>query len=68
MSNNKQSIELTPLIHWSITPHLRFVKKPIPSTNAFELGLQQMWKGSDGSFKWEYVEIIEVEKASNDQQ
>ena len=61
MSNNKQSVKLTPLIQWSITPVLRFVKKPIPSTNAIELRLQQMWKGSDGSVKWEYVEIIEIE-------
>lgn len=45
MSNNEQSIELTPLIQWSITPHLRFVKKPIPYSNAVEIRLQQMWNG-----------------------
>ena len=67
MSNNEQSIELTPSICWSITPFLRFVKKPIPSINVVELRLQQMWKGSDGSVKWEYVEIIEIEK-TNEQQ
>lgn len=66
MSNYEEVIELTPLIHWSITSHLRFVKKPIPSTNAFELRLQQMWKGSDGSVKWEYVEIVETYGGNNE--
>lgn len=61
MSNNEEVIELTPLIHWEITPVLRYEKFRIPGTNNYELRLQQMWKGSDRSVRWEYVEIVEIQ-------
>jgi hypothetical protein len=56
------SIEISAYCYWSITPHLRYVKIPIRSSNAYELKLQQMWQGSDGSTKWEWVEEIELVK------
>jgi hypothetical protein len=53
------SIENAIGCNWSITPHLRYVKIPIMSSNAYELRLQQMWQGSDGSVKWEWVKEID---------
>ena len=53
------SIENAISCAWSITPYLRYVKIPIMSSNAYELKLQQMWQGSDGSVKWEWVEEID---------
>lgn len=47
--------------YW-VTPHLRYAKKYIQideQTAKWELRLQQMWQGSDGSQKWEWVEIVE---------
>lgn len=47
--------------YW-VTPHLRYAKKHIQideQTAKWELRLQQMWQGSDGSQKWEWVEIVE---------
>lgn len=47
--------------YW-ITPHLRYAKKHIhiDEQNAkWELRLQQMWQGQDGSQKWEWVEVFE---------
>lgn len=48
-------------VYW-VTPHLRYAKKYIPideQTAKWELRLQQMWQGSDGSQKWEWVEVVE---------
>ena len=47
--------------YW-VTPHLRYAKKEIilnEQTAKYELMLQQMWQGSDGSQKWEWVEVVE---------
>lgn len=47
--------------YW-VTPHLRYVKKQImidEQTFKYELRLQQMWQGLDGSQKWEWVEVVE---------
>ena len=47
--------------YW-VTPHLRYAKKQIridEQTAKYELRLQQMWQGSDGSQKWEWVEVVE---------
>ena len=66
---NALNIETSVYCNWSITPHLRYVKIPIRSSNAYELKLQQMWQGSDGSTKWEWVEEIDnflkTEEANN---
>lgn len=48
-------------VYW-VTPHLRYAKKRImidEQTEKYELRLQQMWQGSDGSQKWEWVEVVE---------
>ena len=45
-----------------VTPYLRYAKKQImidEQTCKYELRLQQMWQGSDGSQKWEWVEVVE---------
>lgn len=68
MSNDKEVTKLTPLIYWEITPVLRYAKFRIPGTDRYELRLQQMWKGSDRSFKWEYVEVILMKDGDNPQQ
>ena len=47
--------------YW-VTPHLRYTKKRImidEQTCKYELMLQQMWQGQDGSQKWEWVEVAE---------
>jgi len=47
--------------YW-VTPHLRYAKKYIPideQSSKWELRLQQMWQGQDGSQKWEWVEVFE---------
>ena len=47
---------------YSITPRLRYVKKHIPideQSATWELRLQQMWQGSDGSEDWQWVEVEE---------
>ena len=47
--------------YW-VTPHLRYAKKYIPideQSAKYELRLQQMWQGQDGSQKWEWVEVVE---------
>ena len=47
--------------YWG-TLHLRYAKKQImidEQTCKYELRLQQMWQGSDGSQKWEWVEVVE---------
>ena len=47
--------------YW-VTPHLRYAKKYIPideQSAKWELRLQQMWQGQDGSQKWEWVEVFE---------
>ena len=48
-------------VSYSVTPHLRYAKKLIVNVqkgqiDKYELRLQQMWQGSDGSIKWEWVE------------
>ena len=50
-----------PCAYW-VTPHLRYAKKairPDEQTVKYELRLQQMWQGQDGSQKWEWVEVFE---------
>ena len=45
---------------FEITPNLRYVEKLIPIDDKIgkrELRLQQMWQGSDGTQKWEWIEI-----------
>jgi hypothetical protein len=45
-------------INYSVTPYLRYVKRRIlidEQTAKYELRLQQMWQGSDGSQKWEWI-------------
>jgi hypothetical protein len=45
-------------IIYSVTPYLRYAKKQIiidEQTSKYELRLQQMWQGSDGSQKWEWI-------------
>lgn len=66
MSNNKQSMKPAISIHYKITMCLRLVKIT-DRYNVVSLGLQQMWQGSDGSVKWEYVEIIEMKGGNNEQ-
>ena len=47
--------------YW-VTPHLRYAKKEIAideQTCKYELRIQQMWQGSNGTQKWEWVEEIE---------
>lgn len=47
--------------YW-VTPHLRYTKKQIiidEETCTYELRLQQMWQGQDGSQKWEWIEVME---------
>jgi hypothetical protein len=47
--------------YW-VTPHLRYAKKQImidEQTCKYELRLQQMWQGQDGTQKWEWVEVVE---------
>ena len=47
--------------YW-VTPNLRYVKKYIQideQSFKYELRLQQMWQGRDGSQKWEWVEVVE---------
>jgi len=47
---------------YSITPRLRYVKKYIPideQSAKWELRLQQMWQGDDGSEDWQWVEIVQ---------
>lgn len=47
--------------YW-VTPHLRYAKKQImidEQTCKYELRLQQMWQGQDGTQKWEWVEIVD---------
>lgn len=46
--------------YW-VTPHLRYAKKYIlinEQSARWELRLQQMWQGQDGSQKWEWVEVV----------
>lgn len=46
--------------YW-VTPHLRYAKKYIQideQSAKWELRLQQMWQGRDGSQKWEWVEVV----------
>jgi hypothetical protein len=45
-------------INYSVTPYLRYVKRRIfidEQRSKYELRLQQMWQGSDGSQKWEWI-------------
>lgn len=45
--------------YYLATPNLRYAKRVIvidEQTVKHELRLQQMWQGSDGSQKWEWVE------------
>jgi len=46
-----------------VTPYLRFVKRQIhkeqPGFEMHGIILQQMWQGSNGTQKWEDIEIIE---------
>lgn len=60
IENSKKSsmkvTEFNPSESWSITPHLRYVENSINETT-----LQQMWQGSNGTQKWETVEIIKEE-------
>ena len=48
--------------YW-VTPHLRYKTKEIligdGKTAKYELRLQQMWQGRDGTRKWEWVEVVE---------
>jgi hypothetical protein len=46
---------------YSITPRLRYAKKQIYIDQGvkYELRLQQMWQGSDGSEDWQWVEVVE---------
>lgn len=46
---------------YSITLRLRYVKKQIYIDQGvkYELRLQQMWQGSDGSEDWRWVEVVE---------
>lgn len=47
---------------YSVTANLRYAKKRIiidEQTVKYELRLQQMWQGSDGSQKWEWVEVVD---------
>jgi len=60
-------LEHTPV--YTITPYLRWKEREIQvdeNLSKKELCLQQMWRGSDGSEKWEFVpeydEIIINEK------
>jgi len=74
MSSNKTESEGEPLnvgittisgetgtSYW-ITPHLRYAKKQIrvdEQTSKYELRLQQMWQGQDGTQRWEWIEEVE---------
>ena len=46
---------------YSITSKLRYVKKQIYFDQGikYELRLQQMWQGDDGSEDWQWVEVVE---------
>ena len=48
--------------NFTITPRLRYVKVPVAiegQSGAYELRLQQMWQGDDGSQDWQYIEEVE---------
>jgi len=52
-------------VTYSKTMNLRYAPKEIsnyPETAYYELRLQQMWQGSDGSQKWDWIEEIEIIK------
>lgn len=58
---NKIIIDDTNACSYFVTPHLRYKMKETidgPFCKS-ELCLQQMWQGSDGSQKWEWVETAE---------
>jgi len=68
MSNEQQlysihTVEISALVLYTPTPLIRYVKKEIEDgeTVRKELRLQQMWRGSDGSEKWEWVEEVELD-------
>jgi len=47
---------------YCVTPQLRYAKKKIiidEQACKYELRLQQMWQGQDGSQKWEWVEVVD---------
>jgi len=47
---------------FKLTPRLRYVKVPVAiegQSGAYELRLQQMWQGDDGSEDWKYIEEVE---------
>jgi hypothetical protein len=54
------SLGISSVCVWSATPLLRYVRVPRDSAGTIDLRLQQMWRGSDGSVKWEWVEEIDV--------
>ena len=59
-SDNGSSVSLG--CTYSITPMLRYAKKHIPIDEQgakWELRLQQMWQGSDGSNLWRWIEVVE---------
>lgn len=59
---NKTDVSSSVGCAYSVTPRLRYAKKQImidEQTYKYELRLQQMWQGSDGSQKWEWVEEVE---------
>lgn len=56
-----ESIVITRNVNYELTPKLRWVKRVqiIDGVKAtYVLKLQQMWRGDDGSVKWEDVEEV----------
>lgn len=56
-----EDIVFTGGINYQLTPNLRWVKRVQLIDNikaTYVLKLQQMWRGDDGSVKWEDVEEV----------
>jgi len=52
-------------VSYTITMNLRYAPKEIDLGNGLskkELRLQQMWRGSDGSEKWEWIEELTLKQ------
>ena len=45
--------------YW-VTPYLRYVRECFDNAPPSELRLQQMWQGSDGSQKWEFIDVVDL--------
>jgi len=49
-------------VSYTKTMNLRYANKPTKEPDVYELRLQQMWRGSDGSEKWEWIEELTLKQ------